>query len=320
MSDGRAGIEAQAVGLAEAVARQRDCEIIVKRIGWKGDLGRLPWWLTLFPRRWLTPGSEVAAPWPDILIAAGRATLPLAIRMKKWSGGKTFVVQIQDPRVPAKFFDLVIPPNHDRLKGDNIVSIIGAPHRVTPDKLAGEYPRFAAAIDPLPHPRAAVLIGGKSKAFDLTPERAAQIANDIQQALEAEGGSLLMTFSRRTPPQARALLTARLKHLPGLIWDGEGDNPYFAFLAGADYVLVTEDSANMATEAAGTGKPVFILKMDGQSLKFRLFHEELERHGAARPFTGAFQTWTYEPLTETDRAATEVLARRAAATVDGPAA
>lgn len=320
MSDGRAGIEAQARGLAEAVARRRDCEIVVKRIGWKGDLGRLPWWLTLFPRRWLTPESDVSEPWPDILIAAGRATLPLAIRMRKWSGGKTFVVQIQDPRVPPAFFDLVVPPNHDRLKGDNIVSIIGAPHRVTADKLAGEYARFAPVIDPLPRPRAAVLIGGKSKAFDLTPERAAKIANDIQEAIEARGGSLLMTFSRRTPPQARALLTARLKPLPGVIWDGEGDNPYFAFLAGADYVLVTEDSANMATEAAGTGKPVFILKMDGQSLKFRLFHEELEQHGATRPFTGVFEDWTYEPLTETDRAAAEVLARRDAANAGEPAA
>lgn len=309
MSDGRAGIEAQAVGLSEAVARQRKARVVVKRIAWKGRLGRLPWWLNLAPRRWLTPESDFGPPWPDILIAAGRATLPLAIRIKKWSGGKTFVVQIQDPRVPPRFFDLVIPPNHDRMKGDNVVSIIGAPHRVTAKKLADEYRRFARAIDPLPHPRAAVLIGGRSKAFDLTPERAAAIAQQIQLPLEQDGGSLLMTFSRRTPAQARALLTARLKHLPGIIWDGEGDNPYFAFLAGADYVLVTEDSANMATEAASTGKPVFILKMDGQSLKFRLFHEELERHGAARPFGGAFHGWSYEPLAETDRAAAEVLAR-----------
>lgn len=317
MSDGRAGIEAQAVGLSEAVARRRKADITLKRIAWKGAVGRLPWWLTIFPRRLLTPESKVEGPWPDILIAAGRATLPIAMRIRKWSGGKTFVVQIQDPRVPAKFFDLVIPPNHDRLKGDNIVSIIGAPHRVTEKKLSDEYARFAADIDPLPHPRAAVLIGGRSKAFDLTPERAAQIAQQIQLPLEQEGGSLLMTFSRRTPPQARALLTARLKHLPGQIWDGEGENPYFAFLAGADYILVTEDSANMATEAASTGKPVFILKMDGQSLKFRLFHEELERHGAARPFGGAFHGWTYEPLAETDRAAGEVLARMDAARNDG---
>jgi hypothetical protein len=106
------------------------------------------------------------------------------------------------------------------------------------------------------------------------------MAHQIQLPLEQEGGSLLMTFSRRTPEPAKALLTARLRHLPGMIWDGDsGANPYFAFLAAADYILVTEDSTNMATEAASTGKPVFILKMDGTSLKFRLFHEELESHG-----------------------------------------
>ncbi|HYE47694.1 MAG TPA: mitochondrial fission ELM1 family protein [Caulobacter sp.] len=308
VSDGRAGIEAQAVGLADAVARQRDAQVVVKRIGWTGQTGRLPWWLNLFPRRWLA-GDDVSPPWPDLMIAAGRATLPLSIRMRRWTNGKTFVVQIQDPRTPLNFFDLVAPPNHDRVKGDNVVSITGSPHRVTPQRLAGDYARFADRIDPLPHPRVTVLVGGKSKAFDLSQERAAAIANSLVLPLEQDGGSLLMTFSRRTPQKARDLLAARLNHLPGIIWDGEGDNPYFAFLEAADYILVTEDSANMATEAASTGKPVFIVKMDGSSLKFRLFHEELEARGAARPWGGAFHGWTYEPLRETDRLAAEVLQR-----------
>jgi hypothetical protein len=313
VSDGRAGIEAQVLGIAEAVARQTAATIEVKRIAWKGNLGRLPWWAHLFPRRDLAPESQIGPPWPDLWVAAGRATLPLSIRVKRWSKGKTFVVQAQDPRVPVHMFDLVAPPKHDRLSGENVVSITGAPHRVTPQRLAAEYPTFAEALDPLPRPRVAVLIGGKSRGFDLPPERAAAIANDLQFALEQEGGSLMMTFSRRTPEPAKALLTARLKSLPGYIWNGEGENPYFAFLAAADYILVTEDSANMATEAAATGKPVFILKMDGQSLKFSLFHEELERHGAARPFGGAFHGWSYEPLAETDRLAAEVLKRMGAA-------
>ncbi|KSB88153.1 nucleoside-diphosphate sugar epimerase [Caulobacter vibrioides] len=309
VSDGRAGIEAQAVGLAEAIARKRPARIVVKRVGWKGRTGRLPWWLAWLPRRWLTPESEITPPWPDLWVAAGRATLPLSIRARKWSGGKTYVVQIQDPRVPAHMFDLVIPPKHDRLTGDNVVPITGSPHRVSQDRLDAEYEKFKDAIEALPHPRVAVLLGGKSKAFDLPVERAAQMAHEIQLPLEQEGGSLLMTFSRRTPEPARALLAARLRDLPGIIWDGEGPNPYFAFLAAADYILVTEDSTNMATEAASTGKPVFILKMEGQSLKFRLFHEELERQGAARPYGGAFHGWTYEPVDETGRAAAEVLAR-----------
>lgn len=314
VSDGRAGIEAQVVGLSEALARLVPCEVTVKRVGWQGNTGRLPWWLNLLPKRWLTPESGLPdsrnpEDWPDLWIAAGRATLPLSIRAKRWSGGKTFVVQIQDPRVPAHMFDLVIPPKHDRMSGDNILPITGSPHRVTPQRLAAEYEAFESLIDPLPRPRVAVLVGGKSKAFDLSSERAAQIAHSIQIPLEHDGGSLLMTFSRRTPDAARALMTARLRHLPGVIWNGEGANPYFAFLAGADYILVTEDSTNMATEAASTGKPVFVLKMDGSSLKFRLFHEELERQGAARPYGGAFHGWTYEPVNETDRAAREVLTR-----------
>lgn len=314
ISDGRAGIEAQAVGLAEAVAREArvqgiEATIEIKRVGWTGRVGRLPWWLNWFPRRWLTPESDINGPWPDLWIAAGRATLPLSIRAKRWSGGKTYVVQIQDPRVPPQMFDLVIPPKHDRLSGDNILSITGSPHRVTVARLASEYEAFRDQLDDLPRPRVAVLLGGKSKAFDLPVERAAQMAHQIQIPLEQDGGSLLMTFSRRTPEPARALLTARLRHLPGMVWDGEGPNPYFAFLAAADYILVTEDSTNMATEAASTGKPVFILKMEGSSLKFRLFHEELERQGAARPYGGAFHGWTYEPVDETGRAAREVLAR-----------
>ena len=313
MSDGRAGIEAQVVGLSEAIARLVPCEVTVKRVGWKGDIGRLPWWLNLLPKRWLTPESDIprskSDAWPDLWIAAGRATLPLSIRAKRWSGGKTYVVQIQDPRAPATMFDLVVPPKHDRMAGDNILAITGSPHRVTPGRLESEYEAFKALIDPLPRPRVAVLIGGKSKAFDLSSERAAQIAHSIQIPLEQDGGSLLMTFSRRTPDPARALMAARLRHLPGVVWNGEGPNPYFAFLAAADYILVTEDSTNMATEAASTGKPVFVLKMDGTSLKFRLFHEELESLGAARPYGGAFHGWTYAPVNETDRAAREVLAR-----------
>jgi mitochondrial fission protein ELM1 len=309
ISDGRAGIEAQAVGLAEAVARQVPAQIVIKRVGWSGRIGRLPWWANWLPRRWLTPESGIEPPWPDLWIAAGRATLPLSIRAKRWSGGKTYVVQIQDPRVPANMFDLVIPPKHDRLTGENVLPITGSPHRVTATRLDSEYEKFKDQIDALPRPRVAVLLGGKSRAFDLSALRAAEMAHQIQLPLEQEGGSLLMTFSRRTPEQAKALLTARLRHLPGIIWDGAGANPYFAFLAAADYILVTEDSTNMATEAASTGKPVFILKMDGTSLKFRLFHQELESMGAARPYGGAFHGWTYDPVDETGRAAAEVVAR-----------
>ena len=311
VSDGRSGIENQAAGLAEAVARLiPGARVEIKRLAWKGRTGRLPVMLNLFPRRCLTPESDVLGPpWPDLWIAAGRATLPLSVRVRKWSGGRTFVVQTQDPRLPPRLFDLVAPPRHDRLQGDNVFALTGSPHRVTPERLEAEGARFAPRLGGLPGPKVAILIGGRSRAFDLPPADAESLGQALEAALESAGASVMMTFSRRTPEASKAALTRHLARRPGLIWDGEGDNPYFAFLAQADFILVTEDSINMAAEAASTGKPVFILPMRGRSVRIRRFHEDLEARGAARPFGGQFYRWTYTPLRETERAAAEIARR-----------
>ncbi|NBW11450.1 MAG: nucleoside-diphosphate sugar epimerase [Caulobacteraceae bacterium] len=312
VSDGRAGIENQALGLAEAIQRLTTAEITTRRIRWRPAFDRLPSALKL--PAMLDPASDAPfpadhEPWPDLWIATGRATLPLSMAVRRRSGGKTFVVQTQDPRRPPSRFDMVVAPAHDGLSGDNVFEIIGSPHRITPGRIAEAAPAFATTIDPLPHPRVAVLIGGKSKAFDLTEAHAADLADRIAATIRAAGGSLMLTFSRRTPEAAKAAMTSRLSDLPGMIWDGEGANPFFAFLNAADHILVTEDSANMAAEAASTGKPVHILPMIALKApgKFARLHEDLQAHGATRPFDGTLDDWTYPPLAETDRAARAVL-------------
>ena len=313
VSDGRIGIENQALGLAEAVARLRPAEVVRKHVAFTGLYDRLPSALKFSPHRFLKPGSDrIAPPWPDLWIGAGRATLPFAVRMRRWSGGRTFVVQVQDPRWPARLFDLVMPPEHDGLTGENVLPIIGSPHRVTPERLAEEAAGFAQAIDALPRPRIAVLIGGTSKSNDLTETRARSMAQSIAAAVREAGGSVMVTFSRRTPEAAEAVLSETLGALPGVVWRGDGPNPYFAFLAAADHILVTEDSTNMVTEAASTGTPVSILAMDGGSPKFARFHRGLQQAGITRPFDGRLERWTYAPLRETDRAADEVVRRMSA--------
>ena len=307
VSDGRAGIENQVLGLAEAVARQAPAGVETKPIAYRGALGRLPQRLNVAPRVFLTAGSAIAPPWPDLWIAAGRATLPLSARVKGWSAGRTAVVQLQDPRWPLRLFDLVIPPAHDELAGPNVFPILGAPHRVTPERLAEAYPAFRLILDPLPSPRVAVLVGGRSKAHDLPADLAAAFGEE----LAALPGSLLLTFSRRTPIEVRRLMTGRLDGKPGWIWNGEGPNPYFAFLEAADAIVVTSDSTNMAVEAASTGKPVLVRAIAGRSPKHERLHAALQARGAVRPFTGALETWSYEPLRETERAAAEVIRRLA---------
>jgi len=310
VSDGRVGIEAQVVGLAEAVARLRPATVVVKRVAWRGGwLGRRLLSLIPAPQLSLRADTPIAAPWPDIWIGAGRASLPFSRRMRRRSRGRTFVVQTQDPRGGLEDFDLVVPPIHDEVGGPNVLPIVGAPNRMNPGRFASDLARFAARIDPLPHPRVAMIVGGKSKSHDLPPDRARAMAAAVGQAVKAAGGSLLLSFTRRTPEPARRILRESLAEIPGWIWDDRGDNPYFAFLAAADVILVTEDSTNLATDAATTGKPIHVLEMAGGGRKFERFHEDLRRRGIARPFVGALQAWTYPPLDETRRAAAEVLRR-----------
>ena len=308
VSDGRAGIENQALGLAEAVERLTPAEVAVKHVRWRPLFDRLP--SAFKTPAMLAPTSDpLTTPWPDLWIATGRATLPLSTRVKAWSQGRTFVVQTQDPRWSNASYDMIVAPAHDGLSGDNVFEITGSPHRITPARIAQAAPAFADRIASLPHPRVAVLIGGRSKAFDLTEAHAADLADQIADAVRASGGSLMLTFSRRTPEAARAVMTARLSDLPGWIWDGTGDNPLFGFLHFADHILVTEDSANMAAEAASTGKPVHVLPMiplkSGD--KFARLHDDLAERGATRPFDGTLDGWTYDPLAETERAARAVL-------------
>ncbi|ESQ83471.1 hypothetical protein AEAC466_12410 [Asticcacaulis sp. AC466] len=312
VSDGRAGIENQALGLAEAVGRITPAKIVIKRIRYARLFDRLPTTLKLFPDAMLRQDSDpLTAPYPDIWIAAGRATLPHSLRIKARSGGKTFVVQLQDPKHDPKAFDLVIAPEHDHVSGANVLSLIGSTNRITAKTLADAYMGWEDRLSPLPHPRVAVLVGGRSKAYDIDEAHASILAAEIHSAITNACGSVLLTVSRRTPDTARRILTDALADLPGLIFDGQGENPYFAFLRAADRFLITEDSVNMATEAAATGKPIQILSMERRTLgsgeKFEEFHETLRAKGITHPFNATLSGEAYPPLDETARAAQHLL-------------
>lgn len=318
VSDGRAGIANQVLGLAEAVARLVPAAITVKTLRYAPLFDRWPTALKLYPDAMLAADSDRMAPsrdgaWPDIWIAAGRATLPHSRRLRAATQGQTLVVQLQDPG-DLSAFDLVIAPDHDRISGDNTLSLLGSTNRVTADRLVSEAAAWRDRLKDLPRPRLAALIGGRSKTHDLTPGRAEALAGQLRAAVQASDGALLLSLSRRTPETARRVLIERLKDLPGLIYDGQiagggSDNPYFAFLDAADHILVTEDSVNMAAEAGVTGKPVHVLAMDRLRTggKIERFHQALRARGVTRPFDGRLDTWTYPILNETDFAARKVL-------------
>ncbi|MBB4659069.1 mitochondrial fission ELM1 family protein [Parvularcula dongshanensis] len=308
LSDGRAGMRNQALGLAEAVGRRVPSRVVEKRIAVRQPWDRLPRALWGDPFARLSASSDpLEPPWPDVLVACGRRTVPFALAL----GDRCFTVQTQDPRVSPGRFGLVVPPAHDGLEGANVVPILGSPNRLSEARLAGEGAALEAALPPLPRPLAAVLIGGPSKAYRMTPAAVDGIAARLEEAAAA-GFGLLVTFSRRTPKDTEEELRSRLADLPAWVWDGAPiggvENPYPGLLGLAEVVLVTEESANMLTEAAFTGRPVHLLRLEGGSPKWRRLHEDLEGRGALRPGAPLSQRWSYEPLRETDRAAEAVLA------------
>src|SRR6266849_2975032 len=272
LHDGKPGMASQARGLAEATGfafSERKLSI------------RRPWaWLP--PLLWLASldaakeaGQSLTPPWPNLVIGCGRNTVRPALAIRRASGGRTLAAQIQDPQFGRGEFDMLFVPEHDRLRGPRIVVTRGAIHRVTPERLATERRRFPA-LDALVRPVLGVLIGGSNRTYRL----------DL----------------RRTGEPGLAVLRERLAGLPGSIWDGTGANPYYAYLAIADALLVTADSVSMVSEAAATGKPVHIIGLDGGDAKFARFHETMHNAGITRPFTGEIECWSYAPPDDTARA------------------
>lgn len=303
LTDGKAGMESQCLGLAEALGLSPT----IKRI-----TPRFPWSI-LPPQLWLAPlqapgprGDPLDPPWPDLLIATGRQTVAPAMAIKKKLGRKIIAIQIQNPTVDPARFDLVVTPLHDDLKGENVISTLGALHRITPERLIDEAAAFADRYAALPRPLVAVLIGGSNKQYRMTEQSAERLADLLADAAAKQGVGLAITASRRTGTENIKRIKQRLSHVAADIWDGTGDNPYFGMLGLADAIVVTGDSVNMISEACAAGKPVHIFQLEGGSAKFDRFHQILLDKGLTRPFMGDIEQWDTPPWDDMTRAADAV--------------
>lgn len=307
VTDGRAGNLAQADGLARAILRRRPAEIQSREIRLSLMASRIPAWLSWrlgarangWPFSGISRGrDELSRPWPDLAIGAGRRVAPVVAALGRLYDVRT--VQLLDPQMPARAFDAVIVPEHDRLEAGNVLRSTGALNRMTAADVTLAARNWRGRFDHLTKPRLAVLVGGPSRSsgFDMGDGKA------LVEALTelAPKMTLLITPSRRTPALLVEILRSRLGPR-AFVWDGGGDNPYPAILGHAAAVLVTADSVNMASEAATTGLPVHVFPVAGLAPKMTRFHESLARAGISRPFTGEIGDWTYEPLAEADRIA-----------------
>ena len=295
ITDGKAGMEVQCVGVAKALG----AEPVIKRVA--------PRWLWRFLAPWgpADPadrlgqeGGQFAPPWPDLAIATGRQSIPYLRALRRKAGEATYTVVIQNPRTGSGTADLICVPRHDGMAGKNILTTLTAPHGYSPALLAELRRSVPEDIGQLPGPRVMVSLGGPNAVYRFTADDEKRLARSIASLAEM-GASFLITPSRRTPP---SLLKAVVEAAPAerrLVWEGDGENPYPLYLAHADQLIVTADSVNMVGEACATGRPVYVFKPHGGSGKFALFLASLRQYGAIRllPETfGALETWSYAPL------------------------
>ena len=206
--------------------------------------------------------NELAAPFPEIVISSSRRTAPIARWIKKQSPKTKLIQLLHIGKTGIKDFSLIFVPEHDKhkFKAENILYTIGSPHFVTDEKLANAKAEWSEQFAHLPKPITALIIGGSIKKHPFTLENAQNLALAAKQLKEKEGGSLLITTSRRTGLEAQNLIMETLKEIPNFayLWGAEGKNPYLGFLACADNLIVTGDSVSMCCEATATQKTLRI--------------------------------------------------------------
>jgi uncharacterized protein len=278
ITDGAAGNERQALALADAMQICAKVQRIALRPPWR--------WLGPgfgHGARWAIAGKQwraLSAPWPALAIGCGRHAALLTRTLREASRGATFSVQILDPRIDPKYFDLVIAPRHDALTAANVIQSLGALNPVDDAWLARARDEFAT-LQQLPQPRTALLIGGPRRGLDLDDAWFDQLIAELERWRQRDGGSILITTSRRTPPSWRARLRGAFRDGCTCFWGGtqDGANPYAGYLAVANRIVVSPDSVNMLSEACATGIPVFTSLPRIVPAKLAAFHAELVDQG-----------------------------------------
>ncbi len=231
--------------------------------------------------------SPIAPPYPDVVIASGRRTLPYLTTIRARSPG-TKIVFLKNPRLLGRRkADVIWAPVHDKVKpmGGRLIETHTSPHGLTMERLEA-----ARANPPFPKPSSPVtgiVLGGNSGSVKWNAASSRDFAALLEQA-DSAGGSVLVTTSRRTPPVLREAVA---KALPEAWFDIDG-SAYLAILANADRLIVTGDSHNMVSEALATGAPVYVYRPPRLQKKLHTFLDAMEQAHAIRPLSAPLQPFT----------------------------
>jgi uncharacterized protein len=289
VTDGSKGMISQVIGLSKQIS-ENITEI-------ETDL--------IFPWNKIQPGFLPVFKWtfknkfpkdngPNILITCGRKSVYFSLYCKKIF--KNLIsIHIQNPRISSKNFNYVISPNHDNLNGDNIINSIGALHHLNKNNERANQNLVTC------------IIGGDNQHYHFDNNEANELCNKLIEIKNNQKDiELNIVTSRRTSDTVKNILIKKLKNI-AKIWTGKGANPYIESIQKSSYFIVTSDSTSMISEAAVSGKPIYVyhLAFKRKSKRIENFHKEFSELGITKNIINFnhLSNWTYNPLNESERIA-----------------
>ncbi len=241
---------------------------------------------------------------PDLIISCGRKSVIPSIFLKK-KNLKIFTIHIQDPKVSFKNFDAIVAPEHDNLKGDNIYSSKGAIHYISEQEINKTRQYLANKISG--EKIVSLILGGPNKYYSFKSDQIINIFNKIKSIFVSNGYKVIIIPSMRTP---KTIIDLAIREMgsSGHVVNKVDKQAYLSAYALANFVIVTCDSTSMISEAATSGKPIFVAHMKAKknNYRFKRFFKLFKQMGITRDLGEKVETWTYNKHNEAQRIATQI--------------
>ena len=235
-----------------------------------------------------------------IIISCGRKSVIHSIALKKKYKKDIFNIHIQDPKVSLKHFDLIVCPKHDNLEGDNVIKTNGAVHYLTKKEIDknSKYIKFDKENKKI----VSFILGGPNRYYNYSEKQIDLVFNKIKNLFTPDKFKIIVIPSYRTPEDIvkKAYNTFSHNHLVVKTIDKKA---YLSSLSLADIIVVACDSTSMISEAAVTGKPIYVANMlpVKNNKRFKDFYSQFKKLGIIKDLEDTIDLWSYNQLDEVNR-------------------
>jgi len=236
----------------------------------------------------------------NIVISCGRKSVIPSIYLKQKYKNKIMNIHIQDPKVSLNNFDFIVAPEHDQLKGNNVLTTKGAIHYLRSDELIEDENYLKSKITK--EKVVSLIVGGPNKYYEYSDKSLERIFFKIKENFISKNYQLIFIPSMRTPPN---IINKAQNYFDEnqIIVTNVDKKAYLSSLKLADHIVVTCDSTSMISEAAMTGKPIYVAQMptNKNNYRFKKFFELFKSLNIIRDLENSIDTWNYKKLNETDK-------------------